>query len=302
MNWMGILFLLFVSFLAVDLITVFGFFLSRLTPLLRGVALVTGLVLSVIALVQGFRPPVVENYEVHLPGLSHEMDGTVIVAMSDLHMGSILGEEWLTERVPQVRNEKPDMIALLGDLFEGHGRPHKDLLTALSKLSAPLGVWAVTGNHEFHRGGDGNMPFLEEAGIRLLHDRWTEVRTGFVVAGVDDLTTSRRRGRNDDHISKALTGRPPGVTVLLSHTPWQVEKAANAGVNLMLCGHTHSGQIWPFGYIVRIFYPYLAGQYEVAGMPIIVCRGTGTWGPRMRLWRRGEILRVTLRRKATSNQ
>ena len=297
MNWMGILFLLFVSFLAVDLITGFGFFLSRLTPSLRGVALATGLVLSVIALVQGFRPPVVENYEVRLPGLSHEMDGAVIVAMSDLHIGSLLGEQWLTERVAQVRKERPDMIVLLGDLFEGHGTPHGDLLTVLKRLSAPLGVWAVPGNHEFHGGGNGNMNLLDEAGIRLLRDRWAEVRPGFVVAGVDDLTSSHRRGSVDDHISKALAGRPPGATVLLSHTPWQVETAASAGVSLMLCGHTHSGQIWPFGSVVRIFYPLLAGYYEVEGMPIIVCRGTGTWGPRMRLWRRGEILRVTLRRK-----
>lgn len=297
MNWMGILFLLFVSFLAVDLITVFGFFLPRLTPSFRGVALITGLALSVIALVQGFRPPIIENYDVRLPGLSHEMDGTVIVAMSDLHIGSLLGEQWLTERVAQVMNERSDMVVLLGDLFEGHGRPHKDLLTVLSKLAAPLGVWAVPGNHEFHGGSDGNITVLDKTGICLLRDRWAEVQPGFVVAGVDDLTSSRRRGRNDDHISKALAGRPPGTTILLSHTPWQVERAASAGVDLMLSGHTHSGQIWPFGYVVRIFYPLLAGQYEVAGMPIIVCRGTGTWGPRMRLWRRGEILRVTLRKK-----
>jgi predicted MPP superfamily phosphohydrolase len=297
MNWMGILFLLFVSFLAVDLITGFGFFLSRLRPSLRGVAFVTGLVLSVIALVQGFRSPVVEHYEVRLPGLSHEMDGTVIVAMSDLHIGSLLGERWLAERVAQVRKEQPDMIVLLGDLFEGHGKPQDELLTVLNRLSAPLGVWAVPGNHEFHGGGEGTISLLDEAGIRLLRDRWAEVRHGLIVAGVDDLTSSHRRGRTDDHISKALADRPSGATILISHTPWQSEKAASAGVSLMLSGHTHSGQIWPFGSVVRIFYPLLAGQYEVAGMPIIVCRGTGTWGPRMRLWHRGEILRVTLRRK-----
>jgi predicted MPP superfamily phosphohydrolase len=63
----------------------------------------------------------------------------------------------------------------------------------------------------------------------------------------------------------------------------------------MLCGHTHGGQIWPFGYLARITYPLLAGRYEVDGMPVIVTRGTGTWGPRMRLWHPGEILRITLR-------
>jgi predicted MPP superfamily phosphohydrolase len=82
--------------------------------------------------------------------------------------------------------------------------------------------------------------------------------------------------------------------VLLSHTPWQADRAARAGAELMLSGHTHGGQIWPFGYLVQTAYPLLAGRYDVDGMPMIVSRGTGTWGPRMRLWHRSEILRVTL--------
>ncbi|MBP7297444.1 MAG: metallophosphoesterase, partial [Acidobacteria bacterium] len=88
--------------------------------------------------------------------------------------------------------------------------------------------------------------------------------------------------------------RPPGATILLSHTPWEAERAASAGVGLMLSGHTHGGQIWPFGEIVRTAYPLLAGEYIVDGMTVIVSRGAGTWGPRMRLWHSGEILRITL--------
>ena len=103
-------------------------------------------------------------------------------------------------------------------------------------------------------------------------------------------------------MTKALAGRPPGATVLLSHTPWQAEEAAKAGVDLMLSGHTHGGQIWPFGYVVKRYYPLIGGRYEVAGVTVIVCRGTGTWGPRMRLWRRGEILRVTLHAKKSTQE
>jgi predicted MPP superfamily phosphohydrolase len=128
----------------------------------------------------------------------------------------------------------------------------------------------------------------------MLRNRWAEVRPGLVMTGVEDLRASRRDGQTGNPISQALAGRPPGATILLSHRPRQAETAANAGVGLMLCGHTHGGQIWPFGYVVRHSYPLLAGRYEVGGMRVIVCRGTGTWGPRMRLWRRGEILRLTL--------
>jgi predicted MPP superfamily phosphohydrolase len=296
MLWMGALFLLFISLLTMDIISGFGFLLPRLAPSLRGWALFVGGVLSVIALVQGLRPPVVQSYEVRLQGLSGEMDGKVLVAMSDLHLGALIGKRWLAARVAQVREEKPDLVVLLGDLFEGHGQPQEELLTILRRLSAPLGIWAVTGNHEFHGRDNESIRLMEAAGFKLLRNRWVEVRPGFVLAGVDDLTSKYRRGQSGDFISQALAGRPPGATILLSHTPWQADRAVDAGANLMLSGHTHGGQIWPFGYLTRLSYPLLGGRYEVSGMPVIVCRGTGTWGPRMRLWRPGEILRVTLRK------
>jgi predicted MPP superfamily phosphohydrolase len=295
MTWMAMLFLAYVPLLAAEILTGFGFLLPRWAPSLRVWALAAGLALSAIALFQGLRAPVVQDHEVRLPGLPRALDGTVLVAMSDLHLGSLLGEEWLAARVEQVRAEQPDLVVLLGDLFEGHGRPPGEMLPALRRLSPPLGVWVVPGNHEFHGGRDRGMALIEEARFGLLRNRWVEVRPGLILSGVDDLTALRRAGRRGDPISKALAGRPPGATVFLSHTPWRAEQAARAGAGLMLSGHTHGGQIWPFGYLVRLFYPLLEGRYEVEGMSVIVSRGTGTWGPRMRLWRPGEILRVTLR-------
>ena len=295
MNWLAVVFLTFMSLVVVDLVTLFGLFVPRLAPSLRGWALLVAGTLSAIALVQGLRPPVVQRYEVALPGLPAEMDGTVLVGLSDLHLGSLLGETWLAARIDQVRAQKPDLVVLLGDIFEGHGELEDTLLVTMHGLAAPLGVWAVPGNHEFHGGDGAGIKRIEKAGSQVLRNCWVEVRPGFVLAGVDDLTSARRTGQGGDYISKALSERPPGATILLSHTPWEVEKAANAGVGLMLSGHTHGGQIWPFGYLVRLAYPLLGGRYEISGMTVIVCRGTGTWGPRMRLWRPGEILRVTLR-------
>jgi predicted MPP superfamily phosphohydrolase len=145
------------------------------------------------------------------------------------------------------------------------------------------------------------MRLFEGVSFKLLRNGWAEVKPGLILAGVDDLTAGRRNGQGGDPIPQAFLGRPPGAAILLSHTPWQAERAAQAGAGLMLSGHTHGGQIWPFGYLVRSLYPLLEGRYEVDGMTVIVCRGTGTWGPRMRLWRPGAILRVTLRGKGEKN-
>ncbi len=299
MNWMAVLFLTFIPLLAIDLATLFGFLMPRLSCSLRGWALLVGVVLSVIALFQGLRPPVVEKYEVSLPGLPDAMDGTVLVALSDMHLGSQIGARWLAARIAQIKAQRPDLVVLLGDIFEGHGPPEDQLIVTLKQLSAPLGIWAVPGNHGFH--GGGNMSLFEEVSFKLRRNDWAEVRPGLVLAGVNDLTARHRTGKGGDPISQALVGRPTGATILLSHTPWQAERAAKAGVGLMLCGHTHGGQIWPFDYLVRSRYPLLEGRYEVDGMTVIVCRGTGTWGPRMRLWRPSEILRVTLRGEGKKN-
>jgi len=290
MYWAFIVFLLAVCVLATDLFTGFGFFLPRHARILRGWALLVGGILSLAAFVQGFRPPIVQSYEVQLDGLPANLDGTVIVVLSDLHLGTLLGAEWMAHRVDQVEAEKPDIVFLLGDILEGHGKTPADMLPVLNRLSAPMGVWTVPGNHESY--GRRDMPTLEDMGFHVLRDSWVSVRPGLVVAGVD-----YKRGENFDRIEKTLAGRPAGAVILLSHMPVQADAAARAGVKLMLSGHTHGGQVWPFGYLSQRKFPLFAGRYEIEGMPVIVSRGTGVWGARMRLWAPAEIVKVTLRRK-----
>ncbi len=293
-DWTGVLFLVFLCLLAADLATGFGYLFRRAGPGVRGWALVAGCALSAIAIFQGMRAPVVRDYEVRLAGLPADKDGTVIVVASDFHLGTLLGERWLKARVAQINAQRPDLVVLAGDIVEGHGGQQANVGAILRQLSAPRGVWAVNGNHDGYGRTGGRL--LENAAIHVLHDSWAEAEPGLVLAGVDDLTSRRRRGGRDaEAVEQALAHRPAGATVFVSHTPWQAERAARQGAGLMLAAHTHNGQIWPFSYFVRLRYPLLGGRYEVGGMPVIVCRGTGTWGPRMRLWYPGEILRITLR-------
>jgi hypothetical protein len=294
-NWVGVLFLLLVALAAADVLTAGGSIFSRFAPPIRGWAAIVALLLAAVAWVQGVRAPVVTRHEVRLAELPKERDGFALVAVSDLHLGSMIGGAWMGRLIARLNELKPDAVVIVGDLVDSEVGALGALLPVLRTLRAPLGVWAVTGNHEYYAGLDRSVALLEEAGYTVLRDRSVEIASGLVLAGVDDLGARRQFGGNGRAMEHALANRPPGAVVLLSHSPVQAETAASSGVGLMLSGHTHAGQIWPFNYIVRLSNRLVGGRYKVGGMTVIVGRGTGTWGPRMRLWRRGEILRITLR-------
>lgn len=296
-QWLGVIFLLFCSLLFADLITGFGFLIRQQAPLIRTLGLGVGVALSIIALVQGMRAPVVNNYEVVLENLPREADGLTIAVVSDLHIGATLGNQWLRDRVEQVNAAKPDAIVILGDIIEGYsaleGVP--GMQSVFKEFRAPNGVWAVLGNHDHHGGRNSTSALLEEAGIDVLRNEWKELCPGVVIAGIDDGGFGHGTGERARRIAAALSDQPTGATtILLSHRPEAIEQAVRAGADLMLSGHTHGGQIWPFTYVVRALNPILEGRHEYEGMTIIVTRGTGTWGPRMRLWKPGEVLLITL--------
>lgn len=290
--WVGLLFLLLVACLAADVVSGFGWlFPSR--PF-RQAAVLAAAVLSLVAVVQGLRAPVTSEHVARVRGLRPELAGLRIVQWSDVHLGPLLGPGWLDRRVADLERMKPDLIVVTGDLLEHDAALSEALVPTLRRLRAPLGVWGVTGNHEFYAGFERSLEVFDAAGIRVLRDRAVEVAPGLVLAGVDDLTARRQFGWGNHPVERALVGRPPGATVFLCHSPWEVERAAELGVDLMLSGHTHDGQIWPFTYLVRLMYPYVAGRFGVNGMTLIVSRGTGFWGPPMRLFRPAEVVVVTL--------
>ena len=314
--WIGVVFLVFMAVALCDLIRLpllllaptggkSAAWLLSATANLPAAGAAAALLLGAIGAVQHLRGPVVVEQVMLLRGLPVDRDGTVLVHVSDLHLGSLLGERWLDRRIAEIDALRPDVVAVVGDLVDGNAAHVERLLPRLARLRAPLGVWAVTGNHEYYAGLDRSVKLMGEAGFRVLRDGWAEAAPGLVFAGVDDLTARRQlapqgvpaRSLLETALDTALAGRPPGATVLLSHTPWLVERAAERGVGLMLSGHTHAGQIWPFGYLVALQYPFLGGAYDVGAMRLVVCRGTGSWGPPLRLWRRSEIVRIVLRSK-----
>ena len=151
-----------------------------------------------------------QNYEVHLAGLPASSDGTVLILASDFHLGTLLGKDWLAARIDQIQAQRPDIVVFGGDIVEGDDPSERELLPLLRRLSAPLGVWAVTGNHEFHAGGlERGTSLLEDTGFHVLHDRWAEVMPACGSAAGNWDPVRRGRPRRGLHLHASRRHRPP---------------------------------------------------------------------------------------------
>lgn len=296
-SWMGALFLLLAALLAADVLTLGGLLFKPWVPTVRTVAAAVALLAAAAALVGGHVRPRVVEVEAELPGLPPAADGLTLVQVSDLHLGGSVGVGRLRRVVDQVLALDPDLVAVTGDVVDAHVPAVAPMLPELERLRARLGALAVLGNHEFYAGAAPSRRLLRAAGFTLLDNAAVEVSPGLWVAGVPDPRGSRETGENPPaDLAAALAAVPEGAAVvLLQHSPEGVEDAADAGVGLMLSGHTHGGQIWPFTVAVRAAYPHVGGVYRVGGMTHVVSRGAGLWGPPMRLFAPADIVRVTLR-------
>jgi len=294
--WMGTLFLLFALLLVSEIVTLVGFAPRPWTLGVRTTAVVLALVAAGLAWIGGIRAPRLVDEEVVLPGLPAEAEGLTIALVSDVHLGTLLGRARWNEVLERVAEARPDLVALAGDLVDADAGVVEQMVGDLRRLRAPLGVWAVLGNHEHYAGPERSRRLLAEAGYTVLDNEAAEIRPGLWVAGVPDARGARQTGSLPADLGTALEGVPTGAAViLLQHSPEEEARAAAAGVGLMLSGHTHGGQLWPFGALVRLTYPHIAGVYTESGMVGVVSRGAGWWGPPMRLGAPAEVWRIVLR-------
>jgi predicted MPP superfamily phosphohydrolase len=240
----------------------------------------------------------VRRVRIALARLNPALAGFRIVQLSDLHVGPTIGRAYVEEVVRQVNALKPDLVAITGDLTDGSVAHLGDLVTPLRDLEAKHGVFFTTGNHEYYWVDPVEwFVFLETLGIRSLRNERVPIGgiEGFDLAGIDDLTARRHGHGHGADLGKALAGREPGrAVVLMAHHPRQVRDAQRLGVDLQLSGHMHGGQIFPFSLLVRLREPYIAGLYSVGGTQLYVSRGTGYWGPPMRLGAPAEITEIEL--------
>ena len=248
-------------------------------------------------LFKGLQPVAVKRVEVRLPRLPSGMNGYRIVQLTDVHVGPTIGKEFIEELVAKVNALSPDLVAITGDLVDGSVAHLGPLVRPLANLRAKDGVYFVTGNHEYYSGADDWIRFLGDLGVRVLRNERVAIggSTGFDLAGIDDPSgASYGRGHGSD-LARAVRGRDrTRPLVLLAHQPRGIDLAERLGVDLQLSGHTHGGQLYPFTWLVKMVYPFLAGLYRQGAMQVYVSEGTGYWGPPMRVGTASEITHIEL--------
>ncbi|WP_245159194.1 metallophosphoesterase [Blastococcus sp. TF02A-35] len=276
---------------------------SRRLFLARGLAVTAGVVALGTAGTGAYfagSAPVVRRVPVTLPRLSPALDGLRIVTFSDAHLSATYGGRRFERLVEIVNAQRPDVVAIVGDLVDDTVEELREDVAPLGDLVSEQGVFFVTGNHEYFTDTRAWLRHLPTLGVEVLrNERVPIVRGGasFDLAGIDDrvAAASGVPGHGAD-LDAALDGRDDATpVVLLAHQPFMVDQAARAGVDLQLSGHTHGGQLWPFDYAVRLDQPAVEGLSRHGDTQLYVTAGAGAWGPPMRIGARPEVTVVELR-------
>ena len=249
---------------------------------------------------RGVGQPVVRRVQVFLPDLPAGLQGLTIAQLSDIHLGAMRRGRWLEQVVRTTNGLAPDIIAITGDLADTTPDMLPGEVASLGQLKARGGVFFVTGNHEYFHDLEGWLAALAGAGIRVLRNERVAVsRQGATLdlAGVDDHDGARIAPGHGPDLARALADRDKDrPVVLLAHQPRIADEAARHGADLVLTGHTHGGQIMPWGTLVRLQQPYVRGLHRHQDKTwIYVSEGTGFWGPPMRLGSTSEITLITLK-------
>lgn len=304
--WMGLIFLLFLvlssqhilywSIQAWSLITssssnslsyVFQDTLWTLLPL------AISIILLCYGVVVAIQKPLVRHIDLSLKNLDPRLQGLKILQLTDIHIGPTIGQRFMQNLVKVAQQENPDLIVITGDLVDGYVEQLQAEVAPIFDLHCPLGVYFVTGNHEWISGALPWIEFLKQGGIQVLqneHVRLSYQGANFNLLGVEDWDAHRFDPRYKADLAKAYQHIDPSLfSILLAHQPKAATHADQLKIDLQLSGHTHGGQIFPLHALIAYDQKYNRGVFTLNHLVLYVSQGTGYWGPPLRIATRAEI-------------
>ncbi len=242
------------------------------------------------------RGPFVLTTKISLPeSASTELDGMKIVQISDLHVGPVIKQKYIKTVVKKIQELRPDLLVFTGDIGDGDSKYYGQELLHFSSLHPRLGKFYVTGNHEYMWGYQGWVKAVQTAGIVPLLNQGVQLTPDLYLAGVHDISVENFDSSIRSNPAEAR-GTGKGYKILLAHQPKSCHQAEQQGFDLMLSGHTHNGQFFPFNLVVGFFNPYSRGLNQHRNMMVYVNQGTGFWGPPLRLGVKSEISSLILKK------
>ncbi|MBQ2312745.1 MAG: metallophosphoesterase [Elusimicrobiaceae bacterium] len=247
------------------------------------------IIIVLISLYTAAKEPSVTNISFDAPNIKQDVK---IAFVADTHFGATVGLNRAKNLKQIIENNKPNLIVFAGDIFETDFENSLPFAKVLAE-TLPNKKYGVLGNHEYYQGLGNERKSFKAAEITLLENK-SEVFENINIIGVNDIKTAGISAKEFSNILQKEI-KPDSFNLLLSHTPLYFKEASNAGVNLMLSGHTHKGQIWPFNFLVKAVFPYFNGEYKEGNASLYVTSGTFFWGPPIRFLSNNEIVFITLK-------
>lgn len=260
--------------------------------LVMGLMLVVAVGISTYGVMHGSQTKVV-RYTVALPNLPDTWEGKDIALVSDTHIGNVHNQKFSRRVASQIAALRPEVVLIAGDFYDGQAiADYTTSAQAFTSIPSKYGTFFVRGNHEEFGDAALFMNPLREAGMQVLDDAVADI-DGLQIVGVTYRTTTDPEQFKNILASIAIDRNAPSI--LIKHVPVHMDVADDAGINLQLSGHTHSGQVWPISLIVRRVYKEFAyGMHPFGDMSVITTSGAGTWGPPQRIGTNSEIVLITL--------
>ena len=256
--------------------------------------------------IQNTRDPDLIEMELSFDNLPPSFDGYRMVQISDLHVGLTIRKEFVQKVVNLAMKQSADAIMLTGDLMDGSVEELANDMESLTHLQARDGVFYCTGNHEYYSGADRWVDYFQEKGFTCLLNQHHVLKRGvdqMAICGINDLSAHKIIPSHKSDARKALKGLTSDVfKVMLAHQPKSIQQVPSNQIDLMLSGHTHAGQFFPWSLFVRLVQPYFKGLYQYdQRTQLYVNQGTGYWGPPIRINTTCEVTLITLKRSSNTH-
>jgi len=246
------------------------------------------------------RHTMVTHYDISIPKQAGQLKQLHVVAVSDLHLGTIVDKQRLSELVDIIKALNPDIILLPGDVIDGDPLPfiEQNMASYWHRLAPRYGIYAVPGNHDYIGSNSAAIiSSLEKTGIKVLRDEVVLVADSFYLVGRDDKFIEYYAGSKRKKLSSILGGKGLDESrplIVMDHEPVNLEEPWEMGVDLQLSGHTHRGQLAPLNLITQRVFEVDQGYLRKGNLQIIVSTGFGTWGPPIRVGSRSEVLDIQI--------